>query len=251
MLAQIVLIAIIFILILVLCFKKSPPQSDEEVGDVTAARSSAEMAARAIRASEDSPEKRRQMASASLFHRTLEEGDSVREIQSILAAARDIHTSARDDVDVDVDVDDDDHPVQSGALSSERHDNDDQKGHQDTNGNDPNDKYTERVEETIVGSMRNSVRSVADTFIGQVTGGRSSGPECIICLEKFATGDCISWSKYGDCGHIFHSGCITEWLASHHDDCPLCRITIIGNAQAMLPSNEDQLVVPTGSADGR
>ena len=268
MLAQVVLIAIIFILILILCFKKSPPQSDEEDGDGAAARSSAEMAARTISASENSPEKRKKMASVNLFHRTLEEGDSVGEIQSILAAARDISVLSMSDGD------DGNRPVSSAPPASERHDAGDDKTPLDTKeyidegydkleqsvvGSMRNSirsvtKENEKVEQPLVGSMRNSIRSVTETLsgsIGQVMGSRSTDPECTICLEKFSIGDSISWPKYGDCDHIYHTECITEWLALH-DDCPLCRVAIIGNVPEMRQSNEEDLVIrPAGSADER
>ena len=245
MLGQVVLIAIIFVLILILCFKKSPPQSDEEDGDGTATRSSAEMAARTMRASESSPEKRKKMASMNLFHRTLEEGDSVGEIQSILAAARDISvmsTSAGDDGN---------RPLPSAPPASERHDAGDDKTPLDTK--EYIDEGYDKLEQSLVDSMRNSIRSVTETLsgsIGQVMGSRSTDPECTICLEKFSIGDSISWPKYGDCDHIYHTECITEWLALH-DDCPLCRVAIIGNVPEMRQPNEEDLVIPAGSADER
>ena len=246
MLGQVVLIAIIFVLILILCFKKSPPQSDEEDDDGTAARSSAEMAARTMRASERSPEKRKKMASMNLFHRTLEEGDSVGEIQSILAAARDISvmsTSAGDD---------DNRPVPSDPLASERHDVADIETSPDAK--EHIGEENEKIEQSLVGSMmRNSIRNVTETLtgsIGQVMGSRSADPECTICLEKFSTGDSISWPKYGDCDHIYHTECITNWLLLH-EDCPLCRVAIIGNIPEMRRPNEEDLVIPAGAVDER
>lgn len=244
MLAQVVLIAIIFILILILCFKKSPPQSDEEDGDGAAARSSAEMAARTS-ASENSPEKRKKMASVNLFHRTLEEGDSVGEIQSILAAARDISVLSMSDGD------DGNRPVSSAPPASQRHDAGDDKTPLDTK--EYIDEGYDKLEQSLVDSMRNSIRSVTETLsgsIGQVIGSRSTDPECTICLDKFSTGQRISWPKYGDCDHIYHTECITEWLALH-DDCPLCRVAIIGNVPEMRQPNEEDLVIPAGSADER
>ena len=247
MLAQVVLIAIIFILILILCFKKTPPQSDEEDGDAAAARSSAEMAARTMRASENSPEKRKKIVSVHLFHRTLEEGDSVGEIQSILAAARDnsvLSTSAGDDGN---------RPVPFAPPASERHDMADLESSPDVKEHIGGEN--ENIEQSLVGSMRNSIRSVTETLtgsIGQVMGSRSTDPECTICLDKFATGDSISWPKYGGCDHIYHTECITEWLATcMHDDCPLCRVAIIGNVPEMRRPNEEDLVIPIGSADQR
>lgn len=245
MLGQVVLIAIIFILILILCFKKSPPQSDEEDGDGAAARSSAEMAARTMSASENSPEKRKKMASVNLFHRTLEEGDSVGEIQSILAAARDTSVLSMSDGD------DGNRPVSSAPPASERHGEGDLGSPPDAKENI--DEEHEKVEQSLVGSMRNSIRSVTETLsgnIGQVMGSRSTDPECTICLEKFSTGDSVSWPKYGACDHIYHTECITDWLALH-DDCPLCRVAIIGNVPEMRQPNEEDLVIPAGSADER
>lgn len=246
MLGQVVLIAIIFVLILILCFKKSPPQSDEEDGDGTATRSSAEMAARTMRASESSPEKRKKMASMNLFHRTLEEGDSVGEIQSILAAARDISvlsTSAGDDGN---------RLVPSAPQASERHDEADIETLPDDK--EHIDQENEKIEQSLVGNI--SIRSVTDTLIGsigQMMGNGSTDPdctECTICLEKFSTGDSISWPKYGGCDHIYHTECITNWLLLH-EDCPLCRVAIIGNIPEMRRPNEEDLVIPAGAVDER
>ncbi|KAL3807628.1 hypothetical protein ACHAXA_005258 [Cyclostephanos tholiformis] len=73
--------------------------------------------------------------------------------------------------------------------------------------------------------------------------------ECSICLDQFSPGDEIAWAKDGGdlptsnnyhsaavndgagemmmgCDHIFHGRCLVAWL-QHHDECPLCRRTLV------------------------
>ena len=40
----------------------------------------------------------------------------------------------------------------------------------------------------------------------------SSSMECPICLEKFSTGQIVSFSANPTCSHVFHHKCIKEWL---------------------------------------
>ena len=90
MLGQIVLIAIIFVLILILCFKRKPNSSNDpdiEVDDNGAGNSAAVTIPQQLSSTQLG--KRSELAAASLFRRDLKEGDDVLEIQSILAAARD------------------------------------------------------------------------------------------------------------------------------------------------------------------
>lgn len=55
----------------------------------------------------------------------------------------------------------------------------------------------------------------------------SSQNECSICYEEFVTADIVSWSPNpGECNHIYHHGCIKEWLLKH-DSCPCCRQTFL------------------------
>ncbi|KAG7567871.1 Zinc finger RING-type [Arabidopsis thaliana x Arabidopsis arenosa] len=45
---------------------------------------------------------------------------------------------------------------------------------------------------------------------------------CAICLEDMLE----SGSIYGhmhNCSHLFHQGCLNEWLNRQHNSCPLCR----------------------------
>ena len=226
---QLILIALIFVLILILCFKKSPRSSDDSDDDTTtpaaAAAGNENAAATQRHLTIASHEKRKELASSSLYHRTLEEGDSVREIQSILAAARDTVTApslsssspapsapalANDEAappdgsnpSVSIEM-----PERSKALSSKT---------------SPLQVARSDTAEESDTSLVASIRSLTGTFLDRVVG----PPECIICLEGYEPGQSISWSKFGECDHIFHTKCIEEWL-SKHNDCPLCRLSIV------------------------
>jgi hypothetical protein len=56
---------------------------------------------------------------------------------------------------------------------------------------------------------------------------------CPICLDEFQKIDRISCSFNRRCHHIFHHGCILDWLM-HDDTCPCCR-------QCFLEFNDDEL----------
>ena len=45
---------------------------------------------------------------------------------------------------------------------------------------------------------------------------------CSICLEAFAAGEEVSWSRNKECTHCYHQECISQWLIKH-DECPVCR----------------------------
>lgn len=50
---------------------------------------------------------------------------------------------------------------------------------------------------------------------------------CAICLEPFG------WRRIaaGPCGHQFHAGCITGWLAHDGTSCPVCRAQLDAGAR--------------------
>lgn len=52
--------------------------------------------------------------------------------------------------------------------------------------------------------------------------GNENQYKCIICLEYFEIGDCISTLP---CTHVFHSNCITFWLKKSCE-CPLCKFEV-------------------------
>lgn len=43
---------------------------------------------------------------------------------------------------------------------------------------------------------------------------------CVICQNKFRDNEMLRWLP--ECDHVFHVGCIDEWLSSHKT-CPCCR----------------------------
>jgi len=47
--------------------------------------------------------------------------------------------------------------------------------------------------------------------------------QCSICLEPFAVGEDISFSRnLTHCRHVYHTECVTPWLI-RNADCPICR----------------------------
>lgn len=54
----------------------------------------------------------------------------------------------------------------------------------------------------------------------------SAKDECCVCLESYVVGETICASKKEQCNHVFHEGCIFEWLNSK-DRCPLCRVELL------------------------
>lgn len=53
--------------------------------------------------------------------------------------------------------------------------------------------------------------------------------ECSVCLEKFGRGDVIVRTCCSEEGHVFHRGCLYNWLQSSRS-CPLCRRTLVPTA---------------------
>jgi len=54
----------------------------------------------------------------------------------------------------------------------------------------------------------------------------SATDECCICLECYAVGETICAPINSGCNHVFHEGCINEWLKTN-DQCPLCRVELL------------------------
>merc|ERR1712125_78940 len=53
---------------------------------------------------------------------------------------------------------------------------------------------------------------------------------CMVCLADFTKGE---WCRRLPCRHVFHQGCIDEWL-TRANSCPICKgpATKEGSAQA-------------------
>mmetsp|Transcript_42646 Transcript_42646/g.103147 ORF Transcript_42646/g.103147 Transcript_42646/m.103147 type:complete len:413 (-) Transcript_42646:30-1268(-) len=56
----------------------------------------------------------------------------------------------------------------------------------------------------------------------------SAKDECCICLECYAVGETICAPITTECNHVFHEGCINEWLKKN-DMCPLCRVELLNH----------------------
>eukprot|EP00611_Tribonema_gayanum_P027445 TRINITY_DN6784_c0_g1_i1.p1 TRINITY_DN6784_c0_g1~~TRINITY_DN6784_c0_g1_i1.p1 ORF type:complete len:272 (+),score=38.50 TRINITY_DN6784_c0_g1_i1:473-1288(+) len=48
----------------------------------------------------------------------------------------------------------------------------------------------------------------------------SSSRECVICQEPYTVGTQVVKLP---CAHMFHEGCVTNWLSRHSSTCPTCR----------------------------
>lgn len=56
--------------------------------------------------------------------------------------------------------------------------------------------------------------------------------QCAICLGLVEIGEAVR--RLPTCGHLFHAGCIDQWLRAHAT-CPLCRAAVVGAAVPELP----------------
>lgn len=54
----------------------------------------------------------------------------------------------------------------------------------------------------------------------------SAKDECCICLESYNVGETICAPITTECNHVFHEGCILQWV-KNHDKCPLCRVDLL------------------------
>lgn len=46
---------------------------------------------------------------------------------------------------------------------------------------------------------------------------------CPICIEPFRVEEQVTWSKIGQCRHVFHYDCILPWAVLGNYECPVCR----------------------------
>lgn len=72
--------------------------------------------------------------------------------------------------------------------------------------------------------------------------------DCPICLGDYQTGERLC--ALAPCRHVFHAGCIDEWLKSHQE-CPNCKVNLdhpggeqdIEAAQSSVPIVEDEISI--------
>lgn len=61
--------------------------------------------------------------------------------------------------------------------------------------------------------------------------------ECAICIAEFADGE--EGRLLPRCGHRFHTRCVDTWFR-FHATCPLCRATVLHDADAQQPQTSSQ-----------
>lgn len=74
------------------------------------------------------------------------------------------------------------------------------------------------------GSSNNATTAILSQLFGLSK--TEDSLECCICLEPYKDGQVVCCAKKSQCEHIFHEACALQWL-QHHDQCPLCRISLI------------------------
>lgn len=85
-----------------------------------------------------------------------------------------------------------------------------------------------------------SIREVS--FDGPVLQRMRQTPQCVICCSDFEVDEALS--QLPGCGHLFHSGCVHEWLA-RRATCPICRCDLceaVGGA-CLSPSTPSSVVL--------
>eukprot|EP00555_Chaetoceros_dichaeta_P009164 CAMPEP_0198258196 /NCGR_PEP_ID=MMETSP1447-20131203/7695_1 /TAXON_ID=420782 /ORGANISM="Chaetoceros dichaeta, Strain CCMP1751" /LENGTH=507 /DNA_ID=CAMNT_0043945267 /DNA_START=124 /DNA_END=1644 /DNA_ORIENTATION=+ len=73
----------------------------------------------------------------------------------------------------------------------------------------------------------------------------ASCTSCSVCIDEFEQGEILILLP--DCGHFFHSHCITPWLKDKKATCPICQ-TIVSQDDA-LQSSEDNVVSIEGAPE--
>ena len=98
---------------------------------------------------------------------------------------------------------------------------------------------SEQIEKSDIRKVNGSKRDIETlTKLHQIM--ENTSEKCLICLED--------WQDEGEqrrllgCGHLFHSGCLDQWLISSNNSCPLCRRQAIdtskNNGEGHAPSAE-------------
>lgn len=64
--------------------------------------------------------------------------------------------------------------------------------------------------------------------------------ECAICFDELSSGELMALP----CGHVFHTTCVSNWLA-RHPFCPHCRINVI----SLRPDDDDNSILNTNISD--
>ena len=212
-----IVVGTVFIVLACWLFRKTPVRASARMVEEAAIA-----AATAEREENDSrpqipPEQRKEMVESSLRRRKLKKGDSLRSIMRLLAMKEPSLHSDTTNKDSDCEKCPSGDSESEGSPSSIMRKSLSESDRSNVAGSDG----------SIFSSVRSISRSLSGTLLDKVGANISGGrQECTICLQGYQEGDSLSCSRYEGCKHVFHSQCIESWLAMH-DDCPLCRTSIV------------------------
>ena len=83
--------------------------------------------------------------------------------------------------------------------------------------------YTDHIEEVVNNKYnKKDVSNIISKFKSKEYKGENDKHQCSVCLENIKKGEIITKL---DCGHIFHTDCINEWV-SRDSTCPCCRVSL-------------------------
>ncbi|QDZ24340.1 hypothetical protein A3770_13p68580 [Chloropicon primus] len=102
------------------------------------------------------------------------------------------------------------------------------------------------AEEKGLGPLLEEVRQFTFRVFGSKrTVAKYSAGECAICMDAFVEGEKLR--ELPVCGHVFHCGCVEEWL-SEHTTCPICRMDVKATLEKVV--EEEGAVTVTLSSNG-
>ncbi|XP_074586388.1 brassinosteroid-responsive RING protein 1-like [Curcuma longa] len=67
-------------------------------------------------------------------------------------------------------------------------------------------------------------------------GGGGSGSGCVVCLCEFEAEEEVR--RLSNCRHLFHRGCLDQWLEHERRTCPLCRAPLLPGATKVEPEEQ-------------
>ncbi|MCL7031097.1 hypothetical protein MKW94_028159 [Papaver nudicaule] len=84
------------------------------------------------------------------------------------------------------------------------------------------------------------------TGIRQSTSSSTATLDCAICITKFDKQDELRLLP--NCSHVFHSGCIDQWILLSNHNCPICRSVVMNGGD---DDNELKMMISNSSRSFR
>ncbi|KAI0520381.1 hypothetical protein KFK09_007853 [Dendrobium nobile] len=95
---------------------------------------------------------------------------------------------------------------------------------------------------TLVSFLSHFLEDVSKAWIGgEECTTEEFQMDCCVCLSSLDEGDV---TRKLPCHHMFHRGCVDQWLAMRRRTCPLCRLSV--DAQPLAAGDldfNDELVI--------